>query len=1092
MKHRLLTFLSLLPILCFAQVQAEGNYIRVSTYLNAAGTDSITDITYYDELGRESEQISVGGSPTGTDLATLTEYDKFGRIEKKWLPSTTPFSNGKFLHTADIKEAAQTLYEDNCPFSKNRYEHSPTNRLVEVLQEGESWHHKSKTIKYDYAINQQNNDVLNAVRFTVDKECWNDLVPIVKNAGCYGNGSLRITVTTDEDGRRTYSFRDFEDRVLLNRQLLENGNFCDTYYIYDARGNLLAVLPPLASDLMQEKGTELDLTLELGELAYVYFYDDRGRCICKKLPGQEPYLYVYDTTDIPVLYQTPWLREKGLWGFQITDSWGRTCLEGTCKNSLDFDFQRQKTLGAVNARKRDGGNFFGYDITGIELKSPTITKVNFYDDYRYLTEKNYPVNLAMAFSASNYSDEICDTPKGLRTGSITTILSGEKGETSTIDAGNAIFHTWYYDYKNRNVFLYKSNLLGGYATEQRVYDYVGNLIKRQSLYKTEDVQDIEEIYTYSYDKRGRLIDETHQLNGKTVRELAHNIYDDTGRLKAIRRNNSADFSTTYNYNVRSWETEITSPHFKELLFYELPEDKDAKACYNGNISVMRWGFEGESKVSQMRSYRFLYDKLDRLTQADYNDVWGQKDQYSTWYSYDKQGNLLALERYNTEPTSGVAQLIDDATFQYDGNKLLGYTDCGFESSTADITLPNNYEGGNKQFAYDTSGNIIKNRNKGITQIDYNLINLPERITFDDGKEIIYTYDADGNKLRVQYPWLNYSILYDDRYQFRQDGTGKHHLSEIDLEEVFIRGVASNNPVYYYKFKDHLGSVRIVMGTDGSISGGNNYYPYGGDFATSRKNLWGYRFCDRKLDRVNSLDLYDSQARFLDPELGRFYSQDSMAEDDYSVSPYLYCLANPINTLDDDGNSAWSKIAKVGFRVGRTVARNGFSALAKSATYAESAADITDNTRTVFDSNASTGDRFLAGVSLASEFLPVSVGDIKDGKKLIEQIAKKAHGNSRLSTRAQHAYDVFDNATGKVVKTGVSGGKIRKDGKSYRAEKQVRKWNKEENTDKYESVITKKVPTGKGAREEVLKYEKKRATELRKKGHLVNSNKHQKP
>ena len=61
MKHQLLTYLSLLQILCFAQVQAKGNYNSVPTFLDAVGADSITDITYYDELGRESELIAVGG-----------------------------------------------------------------------------------------------------------------------------------------------------------------------------------------------------------------------------------------------------------------------------------------------------------------------------------------------------------------------------------------------------------------------------------------------------------------------------------------------------------------------------------------------------------------------------------------------------------------------------------------------------------------------------------------------------------------------------------------------------------------------------------------------------------------------------------------------------------------------------------------------------------------------------------------------------------------------------------------------------------------------------------------------------------------------
>ncbi|MBO5187023.1 MAG: hypothetical protein J6B91_08240, partial [Prevotella sp.] len=81
---------------------------------------------------------------------------------------------------------------------------------------------------------------------------------------------------------------------------------------------------------------------------------------------------------------------------------------------------------------------------------------------------------------------------------------------------------------------------------------------------------------------------------------------------------------------------------------------------------------------------------------------------------------------------------------------------------------------------------------------------------------------------------------------------------------------------------------------------------------------------------------------------------------------------------------------------------------------------------------------------------------------------------------------------KIVKTGVSSGKIRKDGKSYRAESQVRKWNRQEGEDRYESIITHKEPEGKNAREKIYNYERERADKLRKQGFLKDNNKHQIP
>ena len=70
-----------------------------------------------------------------------------------------------------------------------------------------------------------------------------------------------------------------------------------------------------------------------------------------------------------------------------------------------------------------------------------------------------------------------------------------------------------------------------------------------------------------------------------------------------------------------------------------------------------------------------------------------------------------------------------------------------------------------------------------------------------------------------------------------------------------------------------------------------------------------------------------------------------------------------------------------------------------------------------------------------------------------------------------------------MKTGISGGKVRKDGKSYRAEQQVRTLNKKAGYDKYKSEIYHHEPAGEGARDNILKIEKQRATELWQKNEI---------
>ena len=56
-----------------------------------------------------------------------------------------------------------------------------------------------------------------------------------------------------------------------------------------------------------------------------------------------------------------------------------------------------------------------------------------------------------------------------------------------------------------------------------------------------------------------------------------------------------------------------------------------------------------------------------------------------------------------------------------------------------------------EYLYDANGNMTKDANKGITQIQYNHLNLPSRIAMVKGSStstIDYVYSASGAKLRV--------------------------------------------------------------------------------------------------------------------------------------------------------------------------------------------------------------------------------------------------------------------------------------------------------------------------------------------------------
>ena len=337
-----------------------------------------------------------------------------------------------------------------------------------------------------------------------------------------------------------------------------------------------------------------------------------------------------------------------------------------------------------------------------------------------------------------------------------------------------------------------------------------------------------------------------------------------------------------------------------------------------------------------------------------------------------------------------------------------------------------------------NGNMTKDRNKGISNITYNTMNLPSRIEFENGSRATYLYSADGTKLQVKYE-TSYAGLLASGPPSGSASTAIAQTHTIDyvgdkiyedgvLSRILIEGgyvdYSGETPIYHTYLTDHQGNVRVVVDENAAVKQVNHYYPYGALFAESTNgNVQPYKYNGKELDRMHGLDWYDHGARHNDAAIGRWHVMDPLCEKYYDVSPYAYCAGDPVNAIDPDGKSIWTKMLKTTMKIGSRVASNGLRELGKAATYTEAVSDIKENATTVVDGNASTIDRIGAGVALASELLPVSVGDVKG----IGDFVKSVNGNSKLSTLAQHIYRIFDKATNKTVKVGISGGKVTKNG-----------------------------------------------------------------
>ena len=398
-----------------------------------------------------------------------------------------------------------------------------------------------------------------------------------------------------------------------------------------------------------------------------------------------------------------------------------------------------------------------------------------------------------------------------------------------------------------------------------------------------------EAYTYSYDHADRLSKVEHTLGGAKV-TLAAYAYDNLGRLQSKSLHGSDADRQAYAYNVRGWLTGISGTKFTQNLYYNTG---NGPAKYNGSISSMTWK---AGTASTVRGYKSTYDGLDRLLNATYGETAGISTNANRFSEnvtgYDKNGNIKGLQRYGQTGASAYG-LLDNLTFTLNGNQLSRVEDAVSTAAYGTNTAFVNGASAAGEYAYDVNGNLTKDLNKGITDIQYNVLNLPSTVSFSDGSTITYTYGADGTKLRTVHKIGSTTTTTDYCGNvIYENGVQKLLLTE----EGYI---TLSDSKYHYYLKDHQGNNRVVISQSGTVEETSHYYPFGGTFA-SAGNVQPYKYNGKEYDSKKGLNWYDYGARHYDAALGRFETVDPSAENYFKTSLYAYCGNSPISRIDPTG------------------------------------------------------------------------------------------------------------------------------------------------------------------------------------------------
>ncbi len=829
------------------------NYIVTSVLLTATydsariklqPVDSLTQsITYYDGHGRHLQSVITQGSPLKKDMVTQSVYDSYGRKAKQYLSfvaneATGYLKPGVIDASGNFAGAALNFYnnstdkiaDDAMPYTETVFENSELSRPLKSFGVGAGWRAaaagtdkfvKSQTMVYDATQEMVINWTLDANSMPARSASPNTT---------YASGKLLVSSTTDEQNHEVRTYTDKLGRVILRKvQAVDNAVLSDTtnhwtntYYIYDDYGQLRYVLQPQLVRTLVGKARNPNAT-DLARFAFQYQYDGRNRMVQKQVPGAGAVYMVYDQRNRIVLTQDANQRNQATkeWTFTKYDELNRPVLTGkyastntlaamqTAVNSYYANLTASQAWYETYVGST--GAILGYDNKSFpqSTNAADYYTATYYDRYdTYIAPAAYAYTIespALSGQPATANTSILGKP----TASLVKILT----------TGAWLRTVTYYDAKYRPIQIIADHPKGTQRTTS-LLDFVGRTMQNKRTYVVTGVtKTITEAYTY--DHGSRMLKATHSIDGATPIIIAQSNYNELGQsieknlhsTDGINYKQSVDFS----YNIRGWMTGINQSNIASLasgdavadyfgmdLAYNNPfSGLSAMASYNGNISSIKWS-NGSSK---QQAYAFDYDAQNRLLNAHHFDndsvTWARHWRaYSEMgISYDLNGNILKLKRYGYQ-----GQMMDNLTYGYQGNQLKYVHDTG--SVSAGFVNGNT---GTDDYTYDNAllgnGNMTADKNKGITAVNYNYLNLPQQVNKGGTDYVVYTYDASGRKW-AQQVYGSTPKTTDYLGELIYEGG---NLQSIQMSEGRVLPDGAGWEYQYY-LKDHLGNVHVTFTT----------------------------------------------------------------------------------------------------------------------------------------------------------------------------------------------------------------------------------------------------------------------------------------
>jgi RHS repeat-associated protein len=459
--------------------------------------------------------------------------------------------------------------------------------------------------------------------------------------------------------------------------------------------------------------------------------------------------------------------------------------------------------------------------------------------------------------------------------------------------------------------------------EYTLYDGNGNLEQVKEWVASGTDPPVAQVTDRAYDDWNRLLTETTTLPDGGTRTVSYTYYLN-GARKSVTDPSGAETSYTYDGQGRL-ATATTAGGVTTYTYW--PDDLLRTVAYPNGV-VASYG----------------YDKADRLLSLTNVKDGATLSSYS--YTYSPNGNRLT----QTETNGG---LTETTSYTYDAlNRLRTVT------YPADTAFP---QGRVVTYGYDAVGNRIseQTREPGGALLDskQGTFDGVNRLTaladlVDPTQTVVFGYDRNGNQTRKQKGSAEPTLFTYDvrdklvevgqgtsilgRFQYDCDGRRTKKIGEEGIRQYVYDQtslLAEYDEDGVQKAKYDYGSDRLISLTrpdegrrffsfDGLRSVTNLTDDTGSAVASYHLDAWGnFRFPSQLLASRNRFSftgylwdqetsLFFAKARFYDPEVGRFTSQDSylgQTDDPPSLHRYFYANANPVRYVDPTGHATKAEV-----------------------------------------------------------------------------------------------------------------------------------------------------------------------------------------